>query len=79
MNSTHPDCLIACTSGTAGSDNTGTLGIYAVDFTVNGVSVVNGLANPTKAKKLFFMHVQDIMVQHFMLMEHVIINQLLWL
>ena len=39
-NLAHLDCSIVCTYGTSGSNNSGSLGIYADDFKVNGVSVV---------------------------------------
>ena len=53
-NSTHADCAIVCANGTAGADNSGTLGIYAGDFKVNGVSVVSALNGAINAKNLFF-------------------------
>ena len=53
-NSAHPDCSIACTNGTSGSNNSGSVGIYAGDFKVNRVSVVSALSNANNAKKLLF-------------------------
>ena len=53
-NSAHADCAIVCTNGTTGADNSGTLGIYAGDFKVNGVSVVSAISNAANAKNLFF-------------------------
>ena len=50
-NAANPDCSIVCSNATFGSNNPGNLGIYAGDFTVNGVSVVNALSN---AKNMFF-------------------------
>ena len=53
-NSSKPDCSIVCTTGTLGSNNTGSLGIYPGDFKANGVSVVNALKNANNENNLFF-------------------------
>ena len=39
-NTNHPDCSIVCTNGTNGSKNTGTLGVYAGDVTLNDTSIL---------------------------------------
>ena len=36
-NPSHRDCSIVCSNGTTGSDNTGSLSVYASDFKINNI------------------------------------------